>query len=279
MMFFNVKNYDVQTIKYKFRKRIKTLLIPFLLWNLIALLELYIKNIPCFSSIFPNVIKFEWNPLVIIRNFWATPNGGCPILYPLWYVRDLMVMVVLSPLFYMLIKKIRWFWIGILLVLYFINIEMPYGFSISSMLFFSFGISWALFARDRMWSKRVLLPFMVAWFPIAYMDTMTRSNGWHLLSVLVGVPAILLIGQEVFNKKWRVKSILTQSVFWVFAAHAIILGYVLKIAFLVFHPTNELSCSLTLLSAWALTIILSVLTYIFTKRYLPTLNRVMSGGR
>lgn len=99
MMFMNINNFDLVTYKKKLHRRLYSLLLPFVLWNLIALIEILVKHLPCFESVFPN-LKVQLTLSFFIGSFWAVPEGSCPLLYPLWYVRDLMVMVLVSPIIY-----------------------------------------------------------------------------------------------------------------------------------------------------------------------------------
>lgn len=52
--------------------------------------------------------------------FWSI-NGGCPICYQFWFLRDLIVMILFSPLIYILVKYFRWFSVFVLGVLWYFN--------------------------------------------------------------------------------------------------------------------------------------------------------------
>lgn len=89
---YNMDRWDWTTYYGKLKKRVYTLLIPYLIWNSIALCETSIKHLPLLSSFFPNIYKQELNSMFLIGAYWTTPDGSCPILYPFWYIRDLMVI-------------------------------------------------------------------------------------------------------------------------------------------------------------------------------------------
>ena len=91
LFFQNITEFKKEAYSSKVKSRIRTLLIPYLLWNFIALTENLIKHLPVLSSVFPNIHKQIIDINFFIGAFWVMPNGGCPILYPFWYIRDLMV--------------------------------------------------------------------------------------------------------------------------------------------------------------------------------------------
>ena len=120
----------------KYKKRVSSLLIPYIIWNAIAIAMLYVKY---------EII--EKTPLTFIdymSGFWDFTQrvGYDPANGPLWYVHDLMVITLMSPLIYMLTKnkKAAHWYLFILSVLYATNICLPLvGFSNDAFLFFSIG--------------------------------------------------------------------------------------------------------------------------------------------
>lgn len=91
----------------KIKNRIKSLFIPYVLWNCIFILWyallFFSPSLNRFVNI--NVIdtllsgSFVDNIKII---FWN------PVNFPLWFLRDLMIMVSLSPFLYYIIKYLRW---------------------------------------------------------------------------------------------------------------------------------------------------------------------------
>lgn len=103
----------------KLQKRIKTLLIPYILWCCIALLYNYfIKGIELPQNI-PNFIMQFWD---------AGSNTGYPIGKAMWYIKSLIVFSILSPVYFYFIK---WCKHLILIVIIFLipldlRIDYPY---------------------------------------------------------------------------------------------------------------------------------------------------------
>ena len=84
----------------KIRSRFFSLLIPYLIANCIAWGCYYfaLKAVPSMVSGF---LGDDWkNPLFV---FWTGP-----INLSLWFIRELIVMVVISPLIYLFVRYLRW---------------------------------------------------------------------------------------------------------------------------------------------------------------------------
>lgn len=91
LFFANVTQWNAQTYWQKIKRRIKSLLIPYIIWNLLM------------------AVKLQTFSLNI---FWTPAN------MPLWFLRDLMVVSLLTPIIYIGIKKFGWWIFVILLPLY-----------------------------------------------------------------------------------------------------------------------------------------------------------------
>lgn len=88
LFFANVEQFNKEIYSQKIRRRIKTLLIPYIIWNLLMAVKL-----KTFS----------------LNTFWLPAN------MPLWFLRDLMIVSLLTPILYIGIKKLGW-WIFVLLL-------------------------------------------------------------------------------------------------------------------------------------------------------------------
>lgn len=103
-LFFN----DIVAVKdclLKMQKRVRSLVVPYVIWNVIFVLwYLVLGTVPGVSSFINSDI---------LANF-ATPwCGGYyllikPASFPLWFLRDLIVFVACSPLVYLALRYLRW---------------------------------------------------------------------------------------------------------------------------------------------------------------------------
>lgn len=104
LLFFNGIT-QIKDCLTKIRKRVRSLLIPYLIWNVVFVLWYVALNcIPGVKGfINSNILgHFEttiWESLCFL---WIAPAS-----FPLWFLRDLMVMVGLSPIIYLFIKYLK----------------------------------------------------------------------------------------------------------------------------------------------------------------------------
>lgn len=83
----------------KIRSRVRSLLIPYLVYNFIFYCVYLIKNY-VFNLPIPKDIPFSpWDAFICIIN--SVPDG------PLWFIKALMIFVLIAPLFGWIIKKHR----------------------------------------------------------------------------------------------------------------------------------------------------------------------------
>lgn len=83
-----------QFFVYKLKTRIKSIVIPYLIANTITYLYLYLLRI------LGNDYLEGYNSLWTC--FWGHPDHGLPVDMPLWYLRDLFVITLISPLLFFL---------------------------------------------------------------------------------------------------------------------------------------------------------------------------------
>lgn len=129
LYFHNIDRLSLQTYINKSKTRIRTLIIPYLLWNSIFLAYLLLKALFVANShktIFPYGDNHYCNTLFIIKGFWAFENGY-PYAFALWFLRNLIIFCALSPIAHFICKhKLVFF--SFMLIIIVCNIQC-YGFS------------------------------------------------------------------------------------------------------------------------------------------------------
>ena len=94
------------------RKRSKSLLLPYVLWTAITIVLYFVaQSIPQTAPFFMNPINIvrNWNGLDWIKVFTYHNLAGDlknPLVYQFWFLRDLMIFILLSPLLKFLCEKI-----------------------------------------------------------------------------------------------------------------------------------------------------------------------------
>lgn len=114
MLFFNGIKKCADCLPKMYR-RIYSLLIPYIIWNLIfvgwyAMMSLIPANANYVNSnVFEHVM--QENPLAILKILFVEP-----VAFHLWFLRDLMLYILLSPLILIGIKRVPWLLFLVLLV-------------------------------------------------------------------------------------------------------------------------------------------------------------------
>lgn len=133
---FNHRKFQWNLYRKKTRKRIKSLLIPYLLWNTIAV-------IPAVFILKDELLKIDIinrNYTGLVRIYWDHSGGHFPLDFPLWFIRDLIIMTIISPICFYIITRFKEIALGILAILFvFSIIPDKAGFSMKALFFFSLG--------------------------------------------------------------------------------------------------------------------------------------------
>ena len=99
-MFFMISGYlfyrtfDIKRTKEKITKRVKTLLVPYLLWNIIYAVFFVLMTL---IGLVKNA-EIEWNAKIILQ----TLNSD---FSPLWFVKYLMIFSLIAPIMYYVFKN------------------------------------------------------------------------------------------------------------------------------------------------------------------------------
>lgn len=114
LMFNGVKKFAPQIYAEKLRRRVHTLLVPYLLWCTLCAAGIFVEHEFLNKS---GLGVFLDNGGIDLHNFikgyWAVAaKQNMPFAFAFWFIRNLMVFVVLSPLARMLAS--RWWLVALL---------------------------------------------------------------------------------------------------------------------------------------------------------------------
>ena len=309
-LFFRGGSFDTGIYRRKLRTRASTLLVPYLLWNVIAVLVQLSHRLPFLSSVFPNacLMEVQLTPLRLFRtfadNYWnkgilVTPeNDGMvselpyPADGPLWYVRDLMVMVLLAPLIWWLVKRAgRWLVVVLGVLWYLRPLLFPMwaeGWGtmlLDAAFFFSWGACCGIRGLNPMNETRKPWPAALLYLPLAIADALTK--GWeynifiHKAGIVLGIVAIVRIATYLVDTgKAGANAMLAGSSFLVFALHTLVMDDIGKVLFTVLHlPINIGTLLLLYFIVPSITILFCLVVYFALRRLAPPLCRLLTGGR
>ena len=304
-LFFFGKTFNVEVYKKKLKNRFHSLFIPYVMWNTIAILLIAIRFLPVFKDIMPGIDEVKvnltlsgilntyfdsfHNTALFIYPYETLKTTVMPIDAPLWFVRDLMTAVILSPLLYWLVKKLK-SWAIVLwgLLAYVISpVVAPNGTYLGMVLdacfFFSWGGYYSINKKNLIVEMRKLKWVPYIYLPLSFLDTYLYNNNMlvHYGSIPLGaITAIIFMSYLLEKGKVKVNETLAHSSFFIFALHTMIIFELAKVLFLVLHlPDSPYALLGLYLTVPFITAFVCIGLYLFLKRFMPTLCSWLTGGR
>lgn len=285
-LFFLGFSWSITNYKDKLLSRSRSLLFPFLFWNISTLIMLALaQKIPGTQMFFSgnNVPISSFNTIDYINAVIGFDKY--PISYQFWFVRDLIFLVLLTPVIHSLIRwSSKVFLVGIYCIWFFDMwpIYMPSG---GALAFFYAGAYLSssrisLFVLDR-FGKILSLCYIC----ILLIETITRESDLniyiHRVGVFFGIAAALFLSKTIVyhNNTKKVLLWLSSCSFFVFAVHEPLLTVVRKIVFKILAPSSDVTILLLYFSIPIVIISVSVLLYAAMKILTPRFLGIISGGR
>ncbi|AYG63795.1 acyltransferase (plasmid) [Rhizobium jaguaris] len=209
------------------RRKAKTVLLPFLVWNsAFFLLVLILQNRGIGDGYIPDLT--DASPRTLATLLFAVE--GTPINLPLYFLRDLFVCILLSPLLAMLISRYPLPTLASLLLLAALPVSLGIVLRNSILFSFSFGIYLSLHRIDLTiidrYAVRVGAAFLVlamAWATAAYIagpDLPVWLVFGRDLMVLAGIPGFWALSAILIKSRLAQRLAETGGLsFWIFCAH------------------------------------------------------------
>ena len=303
-LFFYKTDFTADIYKRKLRSRAKTLLLPFVIWNILAVLLTLTYKLPFLESAFPDAAKmdiqitferilnifFNKDKSIFTRQM-PVRSTPYPLDGPLWYIRDLMVMVLLTPVIYSLIKKIGARFVILLGCLWgvLMPIVFPHGNYITMLskaaFFFSWGAYYSIAGKDFVEELTKIKIAPIIFLPAAIADTLTKGCYINTFireaTILCGIVTTIIIAANLLeNKKVKVNPRLVGSVFFIYALHDLILQSIGKTILKTLHlPDNVFSTLAFYFAIPILTVLLCLTIYLVLKRFAPAVCNILTGSR
>ena len=283
LFFFKQEQFTQHSYKDKLLKRLRTLLIPYLFWNLEMSLVTFLQGTA-------NGNRF--GVLDFLNAFWeynippvmdGEGIASYPVSIQFWYIRDLMVTCLLSPILYLLIKRLYWYFIVLLGVLWITNCWfLITGLNITALFFFSLGAYCAIykinFAR---FLKPYTIPLGLVYLLFIIMLLVLKDPYWNPLrrmGILIGMAlTISVVAKYVTNCNWKMNRFLSDSSFFIFAYHVIalrIIGCIVSVSL-----SSDILCSILYFAKTTFIVLVGLLLFYCLKKWMPRFTALITGGR
>lgn len=285
LFFFN-NDLTLKNCTDKLKRRVHTLLIPYLIWGTLALLFFSaVVRIPFLSAMYPIQSKLmaNFNGWDILSSFWML-NDGLPLSGQFWFIRDLMLAVLFAPIFKLLVVHFKVyslaFFILLCAILSYFHIV---GFGITTFFYFFAGAYFSINKYNVVLQFRKLFTVSCFLYPIfAFADLFTKSCSFNVyidkIGILAGIIFFLNLASYLLeNKNIHVIKFLSEATFFVFAAHEPLQTFIKGIAFQILKPTMEWQVIVLYFLIPAITILICLGMYNLLSKHLPRVMRVLTG--
>lgn len=276
----------------KLKSRFFTLFLPYIVWNIIPLITilatcfyhnvgkptLLSEMIVCLQGKFPQMF---WD-----INKWDASTG--PLNLPLYYVRDLMGMCLVSPIVFLICKKTRHYGLIAILLLNIAEFIPSYsGLRNTGITFFSLGAYFSIMNKDIVdeicrygkyfFAASLFLSLIIIGIFALDDSVMVYITRLYSLIGLFGLFWIVKITSDKYNYNYPV--VITESIFFVYAAHEGLM--LLDLSSSISHILLPTSSALSMLCQYIITIILVLVLctalYALLKIYVPNICNFLNG--
>lgn len=275
------------SIKNKIKKRFKTLVVPYILWNLIFLFLFYIMTrIPSIGSRM-NMESFELDVKTVLFSVLNSQYS------PLWFVKNLIIYTILSPLIFCIIRRR---WMGILLLIIATVSTFVFKFEYMNPLWgfpvYTQGalLGYWFYSKDRNLESDAITRFipknlwyanigiMCAWFVCIYMamyvnyDYMTLYR--YCMPIIIWVLTDLLLNGFISNR-FEIQNWM-KCTFFIYCTHYFVLNIMHKLLTRTFEPTAIAIYAISFITP---IITIFILIYTAKKARNNKVYKILTGGR
>ncbi|QOG04126.1 acyltransferase [Flavobacterium sp. MDT1-60] len=285
LFFLNVDGYWNEFL-LKYKKRISTLLVPYLLWSMFGILFYFtLQSVPISKPFFTKQLISNYSIIELLNVLFLKP-----IPYQLWFIRDLIILILFSPLIYRLVKLSNYFILLLLSILWLARIDY-FLFSNEAFFFFIIGafISIKSTKLEEKINKSFFFYFLI-WLSLVLFKTILNNTALrsdyflyflNKISILFGIIAVWS-GYDVYFKKREMSEVkiapIFQYSFFIYVAHEPMLTIYKKVLYVILGQ-NEMVSFVIYVVAPILTISSSLIIGFFLKKHLSKLYSLLTGNR
>lgn len=283
-LFYNGASVDFATYSNKIRRRVGSLLLPYLTWNIIGLILLLIKKLPAFAHQFPQYDHFHLSALQLISGFWSIDVSPYPYDMPLWFIRNLIVVQLFAyPIGWMLKKNGILTIIAAAGVIVFLDWAAPGKdfYSVpQSFLFFILGGYSALHLPGLMQSQRRASLWAVAFVGLVVLSiTHPQSALFYYSKTTVGIIAFCKIATLLANRDFTLPGLFNSSAFFIYAFHGLFITVIQKLIISALPPVSSPVAMADYLLIFVALYGISMGTYKILSLTFPSFTKFLTGAR
>ena len=277
-----------KTYIQKLKTRIHTLLIPYLLWNTLLLALYVVALIIGYPQDVNGRSLTDYNIIDYLRLFWdrgTFDNGNfVPLLCPLWYIRNLIIMSIISPLLFYILRYVRELF---LIFIAFWWMTTPHNaFIQQTILFFSLGAYFAILSKNplymaykRRWMVLTLFSIFAIGDILSHVYINTPINlQIHRISLIFNIPVLLLLGDWCIRQEYTSK-FLPNAAFIVFCVHYPIVVVLRKFCIAQCSDASDIIHIMLYFVCVVISTLFRLSIYQILNLYFPKVKNILSGKR
>ena len=294
LFFANFERFGWHEYTHTMKRKFFTLAVPYILW--IALVFYSLGAYTHFSD--------EIQPWDFYRIFWASSDGyvaksifgyefsilsapsGVGVL---WFIRDLMVAMALSPIFWMIIRNFKMWSIILFLIPYFLYIAIPIqGFGLAALCFFPIGATFSICGKSLeikhtsfKWGILTIFTLILLTKLILDLNLIHYHRIISQLLIITGIATTIIISDKILNfervTKWI--CIIGEASFFIYVGHTLPIFNPLNKILTMLQDIPTVGYTLYYFLYWGIRLAVVTAGYFCMKRYCPRVLAVLVGGR
>lgn len=290
LFFLKRRDFGVCDYVEKLKKRLLTLLVPYVVWNILAFALYSLKSIAG-GQVLENTLSPDifwgcktFGTATVNWLGWSLAASTAPVLMQLWFVRDLIVCVVFTPFIYTVLR--RGGFVGLLLfaVVYYGHLWPNFGgMSFTGPWFFALGAWFSISGNDPIRSTRRLLAPSLALLLPAWLALELFPDGENIVHALFQ-PTYVLAAMvtsihlaDLLSRRSAVGRFMPDSSFFVYASHTMVLLPLTGAAATLSSGCGMLIQVLSFLACPMVSIATCLLVFYMLRRWLPHLSAPLTG--
>lgn len=285
-LFFLKVPEGMKSIYGKMKKRVGTLVVPYIIGCL------FFVGFGVLMAVLPRVSKYMNSSMMplfsnpvgeILRSIFYDAGNGSPCAFQLWFLRDLILIVATSPLWYLLLKHLRW-----------ILVVTSFGLTYLHIPFIPFyALFWFLLGGQLVQVKNkyggaslTVFTIVVFLFLSVVQLFMPDMIDWELVKIpiiILGLISIwgiydMVLGKDFKLSEHRWLATACQFTFFIYLFHEPTLNIVRKLIVVVLGKNEFGYLASYLISPWIFTAC-AVFAGLLFRKYLPKVYNICTGGR
>ena len=289
-LFFLKVPEEMASIYGKIKKRVRTLVVPYVIGCL------FFIGFGVLLTVLPGVSKYMNSSVMplfttpvgeILRCIFYDAGNGYPCAFQLWFLRDLILIVATSPLWFMCLKHLKWGFVAVVFVLTYLDVpHVPFY----SLFWFVLGGQLTKVRIESIGKNGIrtvdllaLCLFLVLSIVELFYSEMIDWRSLRIPIILLGIVGTwglydAVVGKDFNLSQHRWLATACQFTFFIYIFHEPTLNIVRKLIVVVLGK-NELGYLTSyLISPWIFTVCAVFIGLLFRK-YLPKVYNLCTGGR